>query len=329
MGSKPNLISGSRAASILNMNNWQTSLEVWQLIMEERQPGFNKSHGYILPEFNETAVIRFGTAFENANIKITENVLKKNITKREHQFKKDFLTCHVDGIIDNKILFEGKTTSSFYFRNNFGEPGLNKLPRNYQIQIQHNLNVAGLEKAIVAVLIFPEMADKWEEMGWTATEQKLFTSEARENYPKISTKPYKWAQVLYQMGFWTTYHIQRNQELIDLMIEKYIAFWHNHILTGIPPEPKNYDDIKRLYNQPKGTIVASDQVERWCFEFKEIGEELGAKGILKKRREQLKVMILNWMRQQDSCIDDDSRERTILRNSRGHKLIGFNGKMLR
>ena len=73
MGSKPVGISASRGAAVLGISDWQTQFEVWQLIMEERQPGFNASRGYVLPEFKESASLRWGNAFEDANIALSES----------------------------------------------------------------------------------------------------------------------------------------------------------------------------------------------------------------------------------------------------------------
>ncbi len=332
MGSTPTGLSASRGAAILGMSKWSTPFEIWQKIQEERQPGFNQSHGYMLPEFEYSSVMKWGHAFENAVIKLAEKVQKTKIIDRERAFAyivKNMITCHIDGAYRGTgKLHEGKTTSAYIFNNSWGEPGSNRVPRDYNIQTQHQMLCTGAQKNIISVLVFPCMVMDWEEDGYEVRQRKnkWYIYHDQSNW---SEPPMEWAQPLSEMGYFHQYHIHRNQELIDLMVEKYAAFWHDHILTDIPPEPQNYDDIKRLCPEPKGTIVASDQVERWCYEYKEIGEELGAKGTLKKRREQLKVMILNWMRVQDSCVDDDSRERTVLRNSRGHKLIGFNGKMLR
>jgi len=330
MGSLPIGLSASRGAAILGMSKWSTPFETWQKIKEEQQPGFNKAHGYVLPEFKDTPFLHWGHAFEDAVIKLAEKTQHSKIIDREKAYVfKDFITCHIDGKYKTgAYLHEGKTTNAFIFNNSWGDPGSNRIPREYNIQTQHQMLCTGAYEVIVSVLVFPRMVTDWEAAGWYPGHagSKWYLQNDKL---KSGIKPYRWAEILSEMGYFHQYHIKRNQELIDLMIKKYADFWADHIITDIPPEPKNYDDIKRLCPEPKGTIVASDQVERWCYEYKEIGEELGTKGTLKKRREQLKVMILDWMRKQDSCIDDDSRERTILRNSRGNKLIGFNGKMLR
>ncbi len=332
MGSKPIGLSASRGAAILGLSKWSTPFEVWQKICESRQPGFNEKNGYILPIYEESSVMRWGKAFEDAVIKLAEETQNCLIFEREKLFtnlKYNFITCHIDGKYSDteNRLHEGKTAGFFYYKDNFGKPGTDKIPRIYQIQTQHQMLCTGADEVIVSVLIFPKSVDDWEKAG----------IEVKHNFAGgwfLHTEEHiislnDWARVLNEMGYWATYPIKRNQKLIDLMIKKYTAFWNDHILTGVSPKPQTYDDIKRMTPEPVGTIIATPQLERWAVEYREIGKEIGGTGPLTKRRDQLKVLILDWMRAQDSILDDDSRDRTLLMDSRGHKLISFNGKVFR
>jgi len=333
MGSLPVGLSASRGAAILGLSEWSTPLEVWQKIMEAREPGFNEKNGYSLPEFKEGAPLRWGLAFEDAVIRLSEEAHGLDIVYREKLFtalNHDYITCHIDGWYGGSVsspLHEGKTTSSFIYRKKWGEPGTDKIPRNYQVQVQHQMLCTGADETIVSVLIFPKMVDEWEKEGIQVKNNDAGGWFLHTENNIISLND--WARVLSEMGFFHQYPIKRNQELIDLMIEKYKAFWNDHILPGQPPEPQNYDDIKRLTPEPVGTIIATEQLERWAREYREIGEELGSKGSLKKRRDQLKVLILDWMRKQDSVMDEASRDKTLLMDSRGHKLISYNGRVFR
>lgn len=59
MGSIPSGISGSRAAAVLGINGFTTRLAAWQEIVEEQKPGWNKEHGFTLPNREETAAMRW------------------------------------------------------------------------------------------------------------------------------------------------------------------------------------------------------------------------------------------------------------------------------
>ena len=55
MGSLPIGISGSRAAAIIGLSQYDTPLSIWQTIMESRNPGFNAERGYEFIPFQGNA----------------------------------------------------------------------------------------------------------------------------------------------------------------------------------------------------------------------------------------------------------------------------------
>jgi len=320
MGSQPRKISGSRSAAILGFSKFVTPFSVWQEIMEEETPGFNAEHGYTLPDRADNASIRFGLAFEDAIAELSERATGKRITDREKFFERDFMTAHVDGIFENGVLYEAKTTSSFIFNNEWGEPNTDRIPRQYQAQIQHNLMLTGADEAIVSVLCFPETPDKWEAMGWQIIcgadgKSYALTRDSEGGY----TNPWEWAQILADMGYFHQYPVKANPEAQRLMVEAYREFWYKNVLTGTPPEPRNYEDVKRLFPEPKSTIVVPDYIERKIAEYKGITEETAN---AKKRKERLKMIVTKWATEHkgEGIEDDESKEAVIFRNGSGDKL---------
>lgn len=343
MGSKPIGISGSRAATILGLNDWQSEFELWQRIMEEREPGFNSLQGYVLPADPDNASIRWGSAFEDSIIMLAEEKAGKKIINREKLYALkniawSYITCHIDGMYIDSLgyldtLHEGKTTSYFQFRNEWGTPETDKVPAYVQCQVQHQLLCTGAEKCIVSVLVFPKRPDEWEKEGW----HFHYNLEKQNNYKLHNDKinladtinPIHWAITLDQMGYFHQYEITANKELHKTMIKKYKTWWKKHVIKKQEPVPTKTDDIKRLFPEPIGTIITSENIESLCNEYKQIGKEISNTGRLGKRRESLKVKILDWMRKQDSTLDDDSREKTILRDRTGKKIVSWNGKAFR
>ena len=339
-------ISASRGAAILGLSSWKTSVQSWLEIMESRQPGFCEKHGYEMPEFEETAAIRWGNAFESAIIELAERMQDDKIIDREMFLKKyDYITCHIDGKylmqgckkgkpdeiikpidyddIDWRkkysiFLHEGKTTSFYYWKDNFGDPGTDKIPIEYQIQTQHQMICTGAEKVILSVLVFPRRVEEWEEMG-AIPEKDINYYFFPENYSTIR----EWACILDEMGYFHQYEIHPHPELQQKMIEKYTEFWNENVLKEVPPEPRDYTDIKALCPEPMGTIVADDTVERLASEYKNITEEIGASGVLAKRKEQIKVEILNYMRHAGVVEDDESKDKWILRTQDGKKIASY------
>ena len=331
--SKPIGISASRSSTIMGLNPWQSELEVWQKIMEEVEPGFNAANNYEFPVFEETAQIRWGNAFEDAVCKLAEEKYTDDkfvgiIYDKERLFKYNkYITCHIDGRYRDNNLHEGKTTSIFYFNDNFGEPGTDKIPTQYQSQCQHQMICTGAEKVILSVLVFPRRVDDFELDGWTLyyDDPNIWTLYKND----ICYSQNDFAEWLDILGYFHQYEIPANKDTQKAMLSYYKKWWKDHIKKKKPPEPSYYADIKRIWRSPVGTIIATPQLTRWCAEYKDIGKELGKKGPLSKRREQLKMLLLKSMKKMDGCLDDESRDKTVLYSKAGVKLLSYSGKAFR
>jgi len=321
-------ISASRGASILGLSKWSTPTETWLQIMESREPGFCEKNNFLLPVFEDSAVLRWGKAFESAIIELAE--LKSetgfNIADRECFYEKGFLTCHIDGRYDGdnignyNILHEGKTTNAYYFRDNFGEPGTDRVPVEYQIQCQHQMICTGAEKVILSVLVFPKRVDEFEADGLEITGPDGHNYKIINDDLSINVYPLEWARPLSEMGYFHQYEIPANPLLQSLMISSYTEFWNNHVIGKTPPPPQSYDDIRAIIREPVGTIIATEEIERLQSEYKNIKSEISGTGSLAKRAEQIKVQLLDYMNKSDKVIDDDSGDRFILRDRAGKKI---------
>jgi predicted phage-related endonuclease len=321
-------ISASRGASILGLSGYRTPVQTWLEIMESREPGFCARRNYEMPVFEETAGIRWGKAFESAIIELAEIKQNQNIINREKLFevssfniKVNFLTCHVDGNYDfTSNLHEGKTTSYFYYKDNFGEPGTDKIPQEYQIQCQHQMICTGASKVILSVLVFPRRVEEWEEMGYEIETKGVYYYLKKGNHMSDISE---WAYYLDEMGYFHQYEITAHPELQQRMVKHYSDFWNNHVLTGKEPTPQTYDDIKALCPAPVGTILADETVERLMSEYENIKSEISGSGPLAKRAEQIKVSVLDYMRNTGGVKDEESTDKYILRSQDGKKLASY------
>jgi hypothetical protein len=105
------------------------------------------------------------------------------------------------------------------------------------------------------------------------------------------------------------------------MLSRYRKFWENHVIPGVPPEPENYADIKRLFPEPKTTLVVTEDIKRLLSEYSQINAELKDQ---EKRQDAIKTKVLDWARRQEGgAIDEDSAEALILRNGSGDKVGSF------
>lgn len=309
---QPYKFSGSRSAALLNQNPYEhpTQMEVCIQIMEEMFPGFCLKNNIELSPFEENAAMRFGNAFENSILKATAKKFNIKLYGKQKYFEKDYLTCHVDALSDEAII-EVKTTTLFGFWDSWGDEGTDAVPISYQLQVSHNMIVAERKKCIIPVLIFPIRQDDLEAIGI-----------GKDNdFSMINTD--KWVSVLSEMGLLKYYFIDRYEPLEKEMLKQYDILWKDYILKQIIPEPQTYSDLKILLKDPKGTIVATEEIERLIAERNNIKEEIGTGGSLAKRAEMIKVEVLDWMRKQGAVVDEESEQGFVLRSRSGKKLASW------
>jgi predicted phage-related endonuclease len=315
MGSIPKGISASRGASILGLSEYQTPVETWLKIMDDRDPEFCQRNGYEKPVREYTKIMAMGHAFENAVIGIASDLQNDAIGQREefYQLKpEDYITCHIDGMYSSKkCLHEGKTTNIITFREKWGEPGSDRIPVDYQCQVQHQMLCTGAEMAIVSVLVFPMRQDDMPD-------------------PPAECLAEKWADTFADIGLFHQYYVRRDEYMIGTMRKIYADFWEHNVLGENPPEPQKYDDVRKIFKAPKGKIVASKQMQEWAAEYKGItGEEKQ----IKARKDEIKKLLVNGSRveglENGFDIDKESAEKLILLNDRGFKIASFNGKTFR
>lgn len=349
MGSTPINISASRSAGILGISKWSTPIQEWMHIMEAMEPGFcaNRGYKYEPPpdDDDKSAAFRWGHAFEDSVIKLAEQTrggdgisdreaiygyLKGQAFRIDKWNTEHYITCHIDGRYKNtNILHEGKTTFSKAFYKNWGEPGTDHIPTEYQSQCQHQLICTGANEVIVSVLVFPKSQDEWEKNGWEINppvKKNDLYSLMNENIG-VGTIPDVWAHALNQMGYFHQYHIHPNPTTHEAMLAVYDEFWNKNVKEKTPPNFKNLDDVKKLFPEPKGIIIATEQLERWSKERDDISAEIGGKGPLSHRKDELNGLIAAEMcrlaSQHGVSLDDEGTEKLILMDSAGNKLRSY------
>lgn len=378
MGSRPIGISASRGAAVLGLSQFSTRVDVWAQIMEDREPGFCARVGITPPEPVSNAAIRWGLGFESAVIQLAEIARGMPIGSREALCELKLapfleegkpvifrppcgasiddaapITCHLDGLYSDGVIHEGKTTSAFAFRDAWGEPGTDRIPRAYQVQVQHQMLCSGATSAVVSVLVFPTRVDEWEEMGLRIDHSTGIISRGHTCDPGappgepgdpivpnsgeelqavgcarcacssmgLLDSATGWARTLHDMGFFHQYTVAADPALQSMMLDAYREFWTRYVLTEAPPPAETYSDILRLMPEPRGTVVADEQQERWASEYNQIGKEAAQS---KKQQDKLKALLLGSIeRGAEHPIDSDSVEAIVLRDRTGKKIASY------
>jgi putative phage-type endonuclease len=201
-------ISGSKAAAICGISPWQTPLEAYLSIVEDRQ-------------IQDNPAMYFGRKLEpiirDRYQEITGRIVTYNDDPEKYgiEFQHpqyDFIMGSLDGIsrrrdgTDNRVL-EIKTARS-------RDAWFDGVPEYYVAQCQHYLACTGFQSADVAVL-------------FGAADFEI-------------------------------YEIERDDELIDLLIGAEVDFWNNHVLPQIPPEPTTVNDINIRWPRSIAKAVEGD-----------------------------------------------------------------------
>ncbi|MFY4731382.1 YqaJ viral recombinase family protein [Nitrospira sp. BLG_2] len=68
------------------------------------------------------------------------------------------------------------------------------------------------------------------------------------------------------------YTYNRDKDLEAQLMQAGIDFWNNHVLTKVPPEPQNANDVRELYRKsnPDTTIEADEELSSMLFRIKEL-----------------------------------------------------------
>lgn len=92
------------------------------------------------------------------------------------------------------------------------------------------------------------------------------------------------------------YHIQRDDELIAMLAEKAQAFWQNHVIPRIPPEPQDGADAQKLYPHDNGDTAEADSDTLTAYaELRELkAQEKELKAQIAAREDLLKIKIGNY-----------------------------------
>jgi predicted phage-related endonuclease len=108
--------------------------------------------------------------------------------------------------------------------------------------------------------------------------------------------------VLFGAADFEIYEIERDQELIDLIIGREVEFWNNHVIPRIPPEPTTTNDIALRWPRSRESRVDGDSF------MMEMIAELKAKReafkTIEKEIEAIEFSVKAYMQDNDTLVFD-------------------------
>jgi putative phage-type endonuclease len=89
-------------------------------------------------------------------------------------------------------------------------------------------------------------------------------------------------------------YYEADPELFSMLVDEAVKFWNNHVLSGIPPEPRNSNDIVQLYakhNEGK-YITASEELYKQILYLKSVQNQIKElEKIEAEKKEQVQLIL--------------------------------------
>lgn len=259
-------IGGSDVAALLGLNPYKTPLALW-----EEKTAKNISDGT-----NESAY--WGT--------MLEDVVAKEFSKRT-------------GMKVQRVNFMLTTGDNGWMRGNIdraivnpdisGRVSILKPEKAKECGRLLSTDV-GLECKTASAYMSSLWGDSQEEeilAGKVVTEHKipLYYETQIQWYMAVTGIKTFYIAVLIGGQDFRMYEVNRDDDVINAIVEKARVFWVDHVLANVPPEAVNAEDIKKLYSHDNGEMTEATNEEA-----ADIGELRTLKERIKELQDQEKAV---------------------------------------
>jgi predicted phage-related endonuclease len=131
--------------------------------------------------------------------------------------------------------------------------------------------------------------------------------------------PFGWLAVLHGGNDPELYRIERDDEFItDHLIPKTRAFWHEHVLADVPPEPTTLGEVAEVYPSEPLQIVGSELVIEAAEQRAVILADMAA---LKEQADAFTLAIAQYMGTADTLTRDDGTPVLTYKTQQGRKSV--------
>ncbi len=107
-----------------------------------------------------------------------------------------------------------------------------------------------------------------------------------------------------------TYQIAFDPELFEMLVEQCSEFWHEHVLSDIPPAPTTFDDVLHRWSKhnPDQAVEADSELAQIITEYKELNSTIKE---ATTELDQLKLQICTRMEDAEMIIAEEKRLATF------------------
>ena len=282
---KPKKITATRFATILGLNPWSTGFEVWCEITKTYQKPFEDTIYTIAGKTIEPKQIEYmRSAYGMYNLKTPTDIYGPDYFKKTWG---DFFnsTPVLGGMWDSLLVDgDGKPEAVLEFKTTKrAEDWANDVPEYYALQAALYAYLLGVDDVIM-VASFLEPADYQHPDKFTPSASNTITVEFKvaERYPDF----YK-------------------------MVAQAVAWWQNHVVTGISPDYDEKKDAEILKALRTNTLSPDTNIDALIAEAESLKTELEAvyasvadkEKRLKAVTEQIKKSLVGAFRPNDVAVE--------------------------
>lgn len=149
--------------------------------------------------------------------------------------------------------------------------------------------------------VHPFSAKHWGEQG---TEDVPIHYAAQVMHGLgVTKRPATIVAALFGIDTLLAFPVIADMETITAVRGKAVAFWHNNVLAGVPPEPINMEDMMRLFARTNGRPVEADDAT--LEKLAALRRIRGDKAAMEQEAKELEYQIADYVRRMWS-IDPDA-----------------------
>jgi putative phage-type endonuclease len=232
-------IGGSDIASILGLNAYKNSYQVYLEKVEGKQEDLSNNESVILGNLLEDPIA-------NKYEEITGEELYCTSLIRHPAYP--YIIGHPDRLsANNKKIIEVKTRNERLL-NTTGKPLSSEMLEMYTLQVSHYMLVSGWKEAELVVSVVPEK-----------TRRQIFCTLASHI---LEGKPLDFSGFLEECSM-HRYSIQADRDIEEIILSECHHFWKNHVEKRVPPDidyrhPNAKECLKNKYNLVSNEVIELD-----------------------------------------------------------------------
>ncbi|MBN2640373.1 MAG: YqaJ viral recombinase family protein [Victivallales bacterium] len=217
-----------------------------------------------------------------------------------------------------KIVIDDDDKSElFHFGNVLEDVIAQEFARRNDVQVQRrnrlfradNCLIANIDRYIVGknAILECKTADKFTRHLWGAEEDgdeipEYYLTQVM-HYMYVTNYRDSHLAVLIGGNEYRQFHIEYNADLAEMLAEKCVNFWTQHVLADIPPAAINNEDLLEMYKASSGKVIsANERIIESVESLKVVKDQL--KG-LEEQKENLEFEIKSFMADADTLVSPD------------------------